>query len=135
MKRKKRVSPTQLTLAWFRKRGIAARVTERWVKTATGGFRLDVFGGDLMALLGMEIVNVQAGTGAHHQEKIRKATNHPDVRLWLECPSRIFWIITWTQRVVFKKDGDKQKRPRWTPRVSVLSLHEGKIIASNFALK
>ena len=131
---KRRISPTALTLAWFRKRGIAARVTERWVKTPAGGFRRDIFGGDLLALLRTEIVNVQAGSGAHHAEKIRKAVAHPDVRKWLTAPTRKFWIMTWTQRAAFNKSGARRKKDRWTPRVTTLSLVAGKILANDFHL-
>ncbi len=133
--RKTRVSPTKMALDYLRKRGVACEVVEKWVKIAGGGFRRDCFGFDILGLTNTDTIGIQAGIGAHHAEKIAKATNEPKVRLWLGSPYRIFWVMTFTQRVAFNKGGAKAKRPKWTPRVTQLTLRGGKIVAERFELR
>jgi len=134
-KRKKRISPTALTLKYLRDRGMTARVVERWVKFGQGGgIRRDIFGADLMALTKDCIIGIQAGAGQHHAEKVRHAIAHPEVRLWLASPSRVFQVWTWSQRVAFNKDGGKRKKPRWTPRVTEIYLEDGRVLARPFVL-
>lgn len=135
MKRKTRVSPTKLTLHYLRKRGIPARVVEQYIKTPQGGFRRDLWGSDIQSLLGVHTLGIQAGIGAHHAEKIKKAMGLEDVKLWLASPTRLFQVWTWTQRVVRKKDGTKAKLPKWTPRVSQITLRDGELIVEPFILK
>ena len=126
-KKPKRISPTQLSLRWFRARGMAACVTEKWIRAAWmgskgGGFRKDCWGGDGQTLLQTEILNWQAGSASSHASKVQHAIQHPEVKLWLACPSRKFWVMTWGKRVAYKKDGARKKRDEWTPRVTALRL-------------
>tara|TARA_R110000868_G_scaffold46739_1_gene154161 strand:- start:39 stop:464 length:426 start_codon:yes stop_codon:yes gene_type:complete len=128
-KKPKRISPTQLSLRWFRARGMKCAVTERWVKMKVGGFRKDIFGGDLMVLLKGETLNVQAGTTAHHAGKVHHALEHPDVALWLECPTRKFWVMTWAKREAKKKDGAPKKRGEWKARVTAIQPGPGGLVS------
>jgi len=133
-KKPKRISPTQLSLKWFRARGIASRVTERWVKTLAGGFRLDLWGADIQCLMAREVLNVQAGAASSHAAKVAHAMNHPDVRKWLAVPSCRMWVMTWGKRVAFKKDGTRKKLPAWTPRVTAIELVAGVMISKPVTL-
>ncbi len=133
--RKKNVSPTHLTKKYLKDRGIHSAVVEKWIKTPQGGFRKDTFGADVQALTKDSIIGIQAGAASHHQEKIRHAMAHPEVRLWLACPSRKFHIWTWSQKVVFNKTGAKRKKPKWMPRVTEIYLEDGQILARPFELK
>ncbi len=133
--KKRNASPTVLTLNFFRKKGVPIRVVERWVKTPTGGFRLDLWHSDLQALFNQEICGIQCGAGSHHSTKVKKALSHPDVRLWLASPSRIFWVMTWTKKVALKSNGERKKLLVWKPRVTAISMQGDEVTAAPFTLK
>lgn len=115
-KRAKRKSPTALTMEFFRKRGSECGVVERWIKMPKafgGGVRKDFFGGDLIALTVVDTILVQAGVTSDHSGKVRHAINLPEVAQWLTSPTRKFWVMTWSKKLV-------GKRGRWVPRVSII---------------
>lgn len=129
--RTKRISPTALTLAYFAKRNIPCQVSEKFIKAPAlkgFGFRKDLFGGDLIALVGPDTINIQAGVTSDHKGKVDKALAHPEVRQWVSSPHRKFHVWTWRKELV-------GKRGRWIPKVSAITLEYGKMISRPFTLK
>lgn len=136
---KRRNSPTQHSLSYFKAKGIPCAVTEKWIAARWrgaqgGGFRQDVFGGDLIALVNDGVLNIQAGSDSSHAEKVKKAVGLPEVKQWLSGTARFFWVMTWGQRVHLNKDGRRVKVKRWTPRVTQLRLVDGQVTAEPFTL-
>jgi len=129
-KKTKRVSPTVLSLRWFRSRGMPAVVVERYISFIK--IRQDIWGADIQALTKTGIVGVQAGIAAHHAEKIKKATASDAVKHWLASPSRIFFVQTWKRRPAFKKNGGRKKIDEWASRLTQLVLIDGRIEAREF---
>lgn len=130
-KRKLHTSPTRLTIAYLKARGITARVTEKWVKAPAmpqGGYRLDLFGGDLMAILNKTILNVQAGAAVDHNKKVIAALANPVVRLYLETGNP-FHVWTWRQVPRTLKSGKRGKKDKWVPRATEIYC-EDKIMKS-----
>lgn len=116
------MSPTSLTLKWFRSRNIPIEVTERFIKFGKFGVRKDIFGGDCVAVTAKETINVQCGASQHHAEKIKKAMSLECVRQWLACPTRLFFIQTWKRRPAFKLNGQRKKIDQWSCRITTLVL-------------
>ena len=125
MPKKRNASPTQLSLAWFRNRDMPCAVVEKWVKIGKFGIRRDCFGGDLLSLTATECILVQAGVSSMHAAKVRHALSHPEVRVWLAAPTRLFWVMTWAKRPHFLPSGKRAKVDRWTARVSQIALVNG----------
>jgi hypothetical protein len=128
---KRKCSPAQLCLAWFRKRDMPCAVVEKWIKI---GIRRDVFGGDIQALTATEIIGVQAGASSMHAAKVKHAIAHPEVRQWLQAPTRLFWVMTWQKRPHFLPSGKRAKVDRWTPRCSSINLVDGRLVEAPLML-
>lgn len=136
MKRKKNISPTQLTLAYLRKRGAFASVTEKWIKAPFmkgGGVRKDLFHGDLMAILNGTLLNIQAGVESDHNAKVKKALTHPEVKAFLITGNK-FHVWTWAKKQAFNKDGSVRAKPKWTPRVTEIYREGNTLLARPFIL-
>lgn len=133
---KRKVSPTQMTMAYLRARGVPCEVTERFVKAGRFGIRIDVWGGDLQALTKEHTINIQAGMAQHLAEKIAKAKEVPGVREWLQSPHRLFQIWVWKKRPHYLVSGKRAKVDRWVPAVRQLSINpvDGEIEAVEFVL-
>jgi len=64
-------SPTQRTLAYLRKDGWLAQVTEKWIPGAN--FRKDLWGFvDVLAIKGTEILGVQSTSYANTSARVKK---------------------------------------------------------------
>lgn len=133
-KKPKRISPTALTLKYLRARNVPCKVTEKWVKTPQGGFRVDLWGGDLQALTHEHTINIQAGAATDRANKVKKALNLPEVREWLASPHRLFQIWTWKKRPAFKKDGSRKRRDEWSVRVDQIDMRDGELVVMDFNL-
>lgn len=131
---KTRFSPTIKTMSYMRARNYPCAVVEKWIQTGKFGVRRDCFGFDILAI-GEVTIGIQAGIGAHHSTKITKALSLPEVRQWLASPTRWFWVMTWSKRAAYKKNGTKSKKSVWVPRVSSLKLEGGEIVVNDFILK
>lgn len=102
-------SPTARTLQMFKKHNMPAGVVERWIPQARK--RVDLFGIiDLVALVSGRTVGVQATSGSHVAERIKKAMAQPLLIEWLDCGNR-FWVIGWS------KQGKVGARKLWVPRI------------------
>lgn len=119
----------------MRKRGVPCAIVEKWVKTPYGGFRKDCFHFDVLALTNTDTLGLQCGASQHHADKVKKALLHPDVRLWLASPHRGYWVITFSKKVAWKKDGTRKALLQWTPRVTAIRMDGGEIRAMPFKLK
>lgn len=113
-KRKSSTSPTQRTLAEFKKLGYPAQVVERWNQYAR--VRVDLFGViDVVAIATSysgpgAILGVQACSGTDHAKRRAKILAENRARLWVEAGGRLeLW--SWSKR------GDRGKRKTWTLRV------------------
>lgn len=101
------MSPTQRTLAWFKKHDIPAGVVERWIAPARR--RIDLFGiADVVAIYPDAIVAVQITSGSNHASHRKKILENDKTPLWLKHGRIELW--SWSKR----KSG---KRHLWTPRV------------------
>ena len=101
------MSPTQRALAYCKKQGWTAYITERWNSFAK--IRQDLLGfADLVVLDGRGggPLAVQVTTTAHMRERERKIDAEPRAHLWLKSPAR---IEVWG----FSKQGGRGKRKLW----------------------
>ena len=116
------MSPTQRTLAYYRKKGFPVDVTERWIPRAN--IRKDLFGIIDLIILDIQaprIIGVQTTSGSNHAARIKKALDSDILRAWLICGGR-FFVVSWRKLVARKKDGSKAKLPRWAGRSSHVEL-------------
>lgn len=121
------------TLTFLRNRGMAARKTEQYIRTPKGGFRRDLFGGDALAAIGSDLVNLQLGITSHHAAKVTKALSDPEVKLWLNTRNK-FLVWTWGKRVAFKKDGTKKRREEYKAKITEIRLSGDCVEAVPFEL-
>ena len=126
-------SPTQLTLNYLRKRGCYCAMTERWVKMKDGGFRKDVFGGDLMAIAGCDLINIQATSATNHAARLQKSLANPEVFTFLQTKN-LFQIWSWKKIATQNNDGSTNKNGRWIPRITEIYLENGKLLTRPFYL-
>lgn len=105
------MSPTQRSLAWFRKMNIPVTVVERWNPHAK--IRTDLFGMfDLLALIpGDElgagyILGVQVTSQSHSSERTKKIVAATHFPAWLAAGGRAV-VHGWS------KKGSKGKRKLW----------------------
>ncbi len=106
-------SPTQRTLAWYRKRDQPACVVEKWIPHTHR--RLDAFGfGDILAIDSAPTL-VQVTSTGNLAARVAKIADEcgDDARARLASGGRIE-CHGWAKRVWRKKDGSKAKRKRWT---------------------
>jgi hypothetical protein len=98
-KRKKGTSPTKLSLAELRKRGLTAQVVEYWNSFAKPfGRRVDLFGCiDIVAITPAGILGIQACVGSTHANRRTKILNEARLREWVDAGGR-FEIWSWTKR-------------------------------------
>ena len=131
---KKAKSPMSLTLNYLRKRGCLCVTTERWVKMAGGnGFRKDVLGGDLLAICGKSLINIQATSASHHATRVRKSLSNPEIFAYLGT-GNLFQVWSWRKISLTNLDGSENKNGRWIPRVSSLILENGELQVRPFIL-
>lgn len=117
-----KTSPTQRCLAYCRRQGISAGVTERWIPIAVhpaGGVRRDLFGWiDLIvAWPGEGLIGVQATSGSNASARVSKLLDRerlPDDNLrglvdWTRSQGRLE-VWSWSKR------GERGKRKLWTLR-------------------
>jgi hypothetical protein len=99
------MSPTTLTLKFFRDQGWLADVTERWI--AQAGIRKDLFGIiDLIAIkAGEAVIGLQATSLSNVPARVAKAKASGPLAIWLKTGAR-FQVIGWTRR------GKK-----WSPKI------------------
>lgn len=119
-RRKKRVTPTQRTLAECRKRGWVAQVVEQTIPRVF--IKRDLFGCiDIVAITPTGILGIQAAAGrresgggdiASHRTKI---LNEPRIKLWIEAGAA-FELWSWS-------DQGKRSRgaKRWQLRVELFA--------------
>lgn len=98
-KKKRGISPTQLSLKELRKRGMTAQVVEHWNAFAKPfGRRVDLFGCiDIVALTSTGIVGIQACAGSSHSARRTKTLLEPRVAEWVRAGGH-FEIWSWTKR-------------------------------------
>jgi hypothetical protein len=132
-KRKKKhpFSTVKYTMAFLRDRGVAVRVVERWIPIIK--IRKDLWGADLQAVAGSDLISIQCGVSSMHAEKIKKAISDPEVRIWLTTRNK-FLIWTWGKRVALKKDGTRKLRDEYKARITELRLVDGEVQPSDFVL-
>ena len=76
------MSPTQRTLAWFKKNEIPAGIVERWIAQARR--RIDLFGiADIVAIYPDAIVAVQVTSGSNHASHRKKILENDKAALGL----------------------------------------------------
>lgn len=114
-----KTSPTQRTLAYLRKCGCDAAITEKWNPHAK--VRQDLFGFvDILYLpvtYDGPMVAVQTTSGSNHAARRTKILGCPVAKRWLECGSRIE-IWSWSKKKV-KRGG---KAVRWEHRIERITL-------------
>jgi hypothetical protein len=113
-----KTSPTQRTLAHFRKLGYPCAVTEKWNQFSR--IRQDLFGFvDVLLIdhIAGGVIGVQATTGDHVAERQRKIEGLEAAAAWLDAGNRIC-VIGWRKL----KQG---KRALWTPRIEYARRSEG----------
>lgn len=123
------MSPTERTLALYRKQGYVCGKVERWIERTKQ--RIDLFGtidilciqrsvvytGDIEYVYAGGIIGVQASSGSNHAAHRTKALCEPLLGVWLQAGGR-FQIVTWSQK------GPAGKRKVWTERVEELTLKD-----------
>ena len=112
-------SPTSRSLEYYRKLGFTCQVVERFNRFSNT--RLDLFGFiDIVAMKpGVGIVGIQATSGSHHSDRVRKSTVEKGelLRQWLESGGR-FEVIS------FAKRGERGKAKRWTARREEITIDQ-----------
>ena len=108
------MSPTQRTLAFFRKQGFAVAITEHWNPFAR--IRQDLFGMiDILVLDPPKILGVQCTSRSNHSARVKKILANPCTKDWLLCNADL--------RVFSWKKGDK------TPKVTTFEVSGDEIEA------
>ncbi len=101
-------SPTQRSLAAWRKDGAVAEVVERWNQHAR--VRHDLFGViDIVALKDGHIIGVQTTSDGNLSARVAKAKAEPKLLAWFRCGGR-FVVEGWG------KKGQRGKRKLWSRR-------------------
>ena len=107
-------SPTSRTLEALRLWGATAQVVERW--NPHSKTRLDLFGfADVLAMLGDNLIAVQATSGPHHANRKEKILAEPRAARWLRC-GNLIELWSWS------KQGARGKRKLWTARKEEITL-------------
>lgn len=100
-------SPTARTLAELRKQGYTAAIVERWNPWAK--IRQDLYGFlDVLAIKTDEpgVLGIQTTTGSHAANRMHKAKQSPNLRIWLAGKNR-FEVWAWSKR------GPRGSRKTW----------------------
>lgn len=108
-------SPTSRTLELLREMGYVAQVVEQTIpRTRT---KRDLFGAiDVLAVhRDQGIIGIQATSGAHHAERVKKALDEPRIKVWIQGGG-IFEVWSWSLR------GKAGKRKLWKLRRQRLGL-------------
>ena len=120
------MTPTQRSIAYFRKQGLICGIVERWIpnpKHSGGGFRKDFLGIIDLIFLGADgVVGVQScgqDFSAHRRKLIEE--KHEEARAWLETPGTSLLLIGW--RKVAATRGSAQRV--WKPRLEKIILSNG----------
>jgi len=89
-------SPTQRSLKHMRGKGYVCEVIEKFVYTKQGGFRKDVFGGDILAVNpeSKDTVIIQATSHTNHSSRKKKALANSNLQHWLGSGNR-FLLQSW----------------------------------------
>ncbi len=108
-------SPTQRSLAHFRKIGWIVQVTERWNPFAH--IRQDLFGFcDILCIRPGEIMAVQATSSANVAARIAKIKGEPRAEAWIRAGGTIV-VIGWAKR-------GKGARKLWTPMIRPMRMRD-----------
>lgn len=108
------MTPTQRSLKRLRDAGYTIAITEHWNPFAR--VRQDLFGFiDLLAIGMNGIFAIQTTSGSNVAARIKKITELPAAREWLESGQRIF-VHGWAKR------GPRGKRKVWTCREVEITL-------------
>lgn len=114
-----KTSPTQRTLAHFRKLGYPCAITEKW--NAFTKTKSDLFGFiDVLMIdhIAGGVIGVQATSGDNVASRRKKIEGLPSAETWMDAGNRIC-VIGWRKL----KQG---KRSLWTPRIEYASRRDGK---------
>lgn len=114
-------SPTQRTLKFLRDTGAVARVVEHWNGYAKR--RIDLWGADILAKQGRQLMAVQTTSDSNHSDRVEKAKVNPDTRNWLDT-GVTFYVFSWG------KKGARNKRKLWTVRITQLCLTDNDTITT-----
>jgi hypothetical protein len=111
-----KTSPTQRTLALYRKRGYLCAIVEKWSQYPPPGHRVDLFGFiDVLALGRARTIAIQACAGSSASARIAKIHADPRLPKILEAG----WMVV---VVAWRKAGARGKRKLWDAReVEVLA--------------
>lgn len=110
-------SPTQRTLALYRKQGYTCQITERWNPFAK--VRQDLFGGiDILCMKDEEkgLLGIQTTSTAHAAERTRKLLAEPKMKTWVKTGNRLL-VVSW-RKLKVKRGG---KKVTWQPDTRELS--------------
>jgi len=109
IRRPKKTSPTQRSLAKLRAEGWTCAITEHWNPFAK--LRQDLFGFiDILAMRGHFIMAVQTTSGGHVSDRGDKIRYLQTAQLWLESPMRLIVVHGW------RKVGERGMVKRWECR-------------------
>lgn len=110
------MTPTQRTLALFRKHGYRCAIVEKW--NMHSKIRQDMFGFiDIVAVGNGEIIGIQATSGSNVSSRCDKVAGIEAARDWLLSRGQIA-VVGW------RKVGARGKRKLWEPRVLSVELAE-----------
>lgn len=102
------MTPTQRTLAAYRKAGWTAEVVERW--NAHARIRQDLLGCiDIVALSPGRTLGIQATSGTNVAARLTKSLALPKLREWLRA-GNYFVVVGW------RKAGPRGRRKTWQMR-------------------
>ena len=103
------MSPTQRSLASYRKAGWLCAIVEKW--NAHMRIRQDLWGfADILVIRGNSTLLIQTTSGSNVSARLTKLKALPAVRIWLESDNRRLVVHGWAKR------GGKGKAKRWTCR-------------------
>jgi len=114
------MTSTQRTLAHYRDDGYLCEVVERWVRTAKGGNRKDLFGFiDLVAIADGVIVGIQATSTANVSARVKKikTEKRAEAIQWLEAGGKIH-VVGW------KKYKQAVDRKYWRSVTVILTMED-----------
>ena len=121
LKRRKAIPTAKRTMAYLREAGWTVAKVELYNHFCRQ--RFDMFGfADLVAIRADRkgALAVQSAAMANEKDHIDKVRDNEILKMWLNC-GNAFWLVCWGKRQV-------NGRPRWSSRVSVFSVHNGRLI-------
>jgi hypothetical protein len=108
------MTPQARTKKLYEGMGYHVGIVERWIGPAKK--RIDLFGMfDLIAFQGNLVVGIQATSGDHVSERVRKVLENPLLAEWCESKDRCATVVGWS------KQGARGKRKTWDSRIVLVS--------------